>query len=166
MLFKDELCIENILVKEKLYLVKNIGRTREVYPNPEVIYKDIKKFTKTYGVIPMQFLGPLLHEIVEREDFALREKEAQKFIDNNPYTLIEYGSSFHIYYLIRNYIIPTTTDPDCNKFTINLYKYKEFLEEVTNRLNMPPFLDAGEPYRNFLLTMRERLLTIQDIVEN
>ncbi|WNV47951.1 hypothetical protein [Pseudomonas phage fMGyn-Pae01] len=166
MLFKDELCIENILVKEKLYLVKNIGRTREVYPNPEVIYKDIKKFTKTYGVIPMQFLGPLLHEIVEREDFALREKEAQKFIDNNPYTLIEYSDSFLNYYILRNYIIPTTTDPDCNKFTISLYTYKDFLEEVTNRLNMPTFWDTCEPDRNFLLAMHERLLTIKDIVEN
>ncbi|WRQ05578.1 hypothetical protein FOPPYZMZ_CDS0143 [Pseudomonas phage 9Ps-7B] len=166
MLFKDELCIENILVKEKLYLVKNIGRTREVYPNPEVMYKDIKKFTKTYGVIPMQFLGPLLHEIVEREDFALREKEAQKFIDDNPYTLVEPIGNIHLDYVIRNYIIPTTTDPDCNKFTINLYKYKEFLEEVTNRLNMRPFWAGWMPNRNYLLAMRERLLTIQDIVEN
>ncbi|UXD83261.1 hypothetical protein NP274_00209 [Pseudomonas phage Koomba boorn-mokiny kep-wari Wadjak 1] len=166
MLFKDELCIENILVKEKLYLVKNIGRNREVYPNPEVIYKDIKEFTKMYGVIPMQFLGPLLHEIVEREDFALKGKEAQKFIDDNPYTLIGYSNSFLTYYIIRNYIIPTTTDPDCNKFTINLYTYKEFQEEVTNRLNMSAFLTTSEPYRDFLLAMQERLLAIQDIVEN
>ncbi|HFH4533425.1 hypothetical protein [Pseudomonas aeruginosa] len=166
MLFKDELCIENILVKEKLYLVKNIGRNREVYPNPKVMYRDIKEFTKMYGVIPMQFLGPLLHEIVEREDFALREKKAQKFIDDNPYTLVESIGNIHLDYIIRNYIIPTTTDPDCNKFTINLYKYKEFLEEVTNRLNMPTFWAGWMPNRNYLLAMRERLLTIQGIVEN
>ncbi|MCT4994470.1 hypothetical protein [Pseudomonas phage PhiPizzaParty] len=164
MLFKKEVCIENILVLEKLYIVTN--RKNNIYPNPEVTYKDIKNFTKTYGKIPMDFLGPLLHEIVEREDYILKEKEAQEYIDKMPIIVEHDNSRIVNEYTILNYIIPVTTHPNLNNrpYTINLYKYVDCLENTTKALKH--FRWTNNKDYNFLKTVHARLLDIHDIMES